>query len=63
MKRRMMEELIIAAVSPSYSAEYKQNKAADSELHGDSSRRTELLFSLKNIQKYAAGRDVRSILK
>lgn len=45
----MMEELIIAAVSPSYSAEEKQNKAADSELQVVSSRKRELLFSFKNI--------------
>lgn len=49
----MMEELIIAAVSSSYSTQQNQNKASDSELYVVSTRKTELLFnypSFKNIQ-------------
>lgn len=62
----MMEELIIAAVSPSYSSQHNQNKASDRELCGVSSSKTQLFFSFKNTQIWslkAAQGQVPRILK
>lgn len=43
----MMEELIIAAVSPSYSSQHNQNKASDRELCGVLSSKIQLFLALK----------------